>query len=238
MEGYVVFPTVMHFYARSAEQSLASSARPRRCFCAGFRAIRGFGGVFGVVSPRGRRTERGKRRVVIGLRVLQEVGPFVRDCETERLVEVLPVVVCPGGGTVLVMVPMWYFVVVGSTRGWCPEHGHAGGEVFFTFFGLVQLKVGSAYELSSLSHLKLNVVHRRIHGRRDLKGDVCVRRVSASMVYLWWLGNECARGWKTDTSRRHWSPASPVFPVSHFRELRLESLKVLGMGLQLCGLQV
>ncbi|MQL93651.1 hypothetical protein Taro_026296, partial [Colocasia esculenta] len=26
------------------------------------------------------------------------VGPFIRDCVTERLVEVLPVVVCPGGG--------------------------------------------------------------------------------------------------------------------------------------------
>ncbi|MQL96140.1 hypothetical protein Taro_028812 [Colocasia esculenta] len=32
------------------------------------------------------------------------VGPFVRDCETERLVDVLPVVVCPGSGTVLVVV--------------------------------------------------------------------------------------------------------------------------------------
>ncbi|MQM05681.1 hypothetical protein Taro_038495, partial [Colocasia esculenta] len=36
----------------------------------------------------------------------------------------------------------------------------------------------------------------------------------------------------------YWSPASPVFPVPHFRELRPESLKVPGMGLQLCGLQV
>ncbi|MQL92147.1 hypothetical protein Taro_024766 [Colocasia esculenta] len=29
-----------------------------------------------------------------------------------------------------------------------------------------------------------------------------------------------------------------MFPVSHFRELGLKSLKVPGMGLQLCGLQV
>ncbi|MQM17012.1 hypothetical protein Taro_049978 [Colocasia esculenta] len=41
-----------------------------------------------------------------------------------------------------------------------------------------------------------------------------------------------------NTSRRHWSLASPVFPVPHFRELGLESLKVPGLGLQLCGLQV
>ncbi|MQL97198.1 hypothetical protein Taro_029885, partial [Colocasia esculenta] len=41
-----------------------------------------------------------------------------------------------------------------------------------------------------------------------------------------------ARGWGTDTSRRHWSPATLVFPVPHFRELGRESLKVLGMGLQ------
>ncbi|MQM03411.1 hypothetical protein Taro_036191 [Colocasia esculenta] len=47
-----------------------------------------------------------------------------------------------------------------------------------------------------------------------------------------------ARGWGTDTSRRHWSPASPVFPVSHFWELGPESLKVPGLDLQLCGLQV
>ncbi|MQM15857.1 hypothetical protein Taro_048805 [Colocasia esculenta] len=36
----------------------------------------------------------------------------------------------------------------------------------------------------------------------------------------------------------YWSPASPVFPVPHFRELGPESLRVPGMGLQLCGLQV
>ncbi|MQM11906.1 hypothetical protein Taro_044822 [Colocasia esculenta] len=36
----------------------------------------------------------------------------------------------------------------------------------------------------------------------------------------------------------YWSPASLVFLVPHFRELGLESLKVLGMDLQLCGLQV
>ncbi|MQL71584.1 hypothetical protein Taro_003920 [Colocasia esculenta] len=41
------------------------------------------------------------------------VEPFVRDYETKRLVEVLPVVVCPGGGTILVVVPLWYLVVVG-----------------------------------------------------------------------------------------------------------------------------
>ncbi|MQM19363.1 hypothetical protein Taro_052367 [Colocasia esculenta] len=29
------------------------------------------------------------------------------------LVEVLPVVVCPGGGMILVVVPLWYLVVVG-----------------------------------------------------------------------------------------------------------------------------
>ncbi|MQM01391.1 hypothetical protein Taro_034146 [Colocasia esculenta] len=37
----------------------------------------------------------------------------------------------------------------------------------------------------------------------------------------------------TDTDSRHWSPASP-FPVPHSRVLRPETLKVPGMGLQLC----
>ncbi|MQM17160.1 hypothetical protein Taro_050128 [Colocasia esculenta] len=41
-----------------------------------------------------------------------------------------------------------------------------------------------------------------------------------------------------DTSRRHWSPASLMFPVPHFRELEPESIKVPGMGLHLRGLQV
>ncbi|MQM14899.1 hypothetical protein Taro_047834, partial [Colocasia esculenta] len=40
----------------------------------------------------------------------------------------------------------------------------------------------------------------------------------------------------TDTSSRHWSPASP-FPVPHSSEPRPGSLEVLGMGLRPCGLQ-
>ncbi|MQM01170.1 hypothetical protein Taro_033912 [Colocasia esculenta] len=79
----------------------------------GSRVIWHLGVVFGVVSLRGRRTEWGKLRVIVSLHVLREVGPFVRDCETERLVEVLPVVVCPGSGTILVVDPWWYLVVVG-----------------------------------------------------------------------------------------------------------------------------
>ncbi|MQM21266.1 hypothetical protein Taro_054303, partial [Colocasia esculenta] len=39
-------------------------------------------------------------------------------------------------------------------------------------------------------------------------------------------------------AKTYWSPASPVFPVPHFRELVPESLRVPGMGLQLGGLQV
>ncbi|MQL90034.1 hypothetical protein Taro_022621 [Colocasia esculenta] len=183
----------------------------RRSCCGEYRAIWRVRVVFGVVSPRGRHTERGRRRVVIGLHVLHEaeyggpapipeylssrvpqvlcepgtlvlgvcpdtmctievcvvfldtltpvfelyvrlrgdqarvpkgarhgpaavwspgvvlvslhyclacacgvaVGPFVRDCKTERLVEVLSVVVCPGGDTILVVVRLWYLVVVG-----------------------------------------------------------------------------------------------------------------------------
>ncbi|MQL89553.1 hypothetical protein Taro_022135, partial [Colocasia esculenta] len=46
-----------------------------------------------------------------------------------------------------------------------------------------------------------------------------------------------ALGWGTDTSRRT-GPQLVLFPVPHFRELGSESLKVPGMGLQLCGLQV
>ncbi|MQM02567.1 hypothetical protein Taro_035333 [Colocasia esculenta] len=44
------------------------------------------------------------------------------------------------------------------------------------------------------------------------------------------------RGWGTDTSRRT-GPQLVLFPVPHFRELGPESLKVSGLGLQLCGLQ-
>ncbi|MQM21548.1 hypothetical protein Taro_054589 [Colocasia esculenta] len=40
----------------------------------------------------------------------------------------------------------------------------------------------------------------------------------------------------TDTSSRHWSPASP-FPVPHSSELGPGSLEVLGMGLSPCGPQ-
>ncbi|MQL87626.1 hypothetical protein Taro_020171, partial [Colocasia esculenta] len=41
----------------------------------------------------------------------------------------------------------------------------------------------------------------------------------------------------TDTSSRHWSPASP-FPVPHSSEPGPGSLEVPGMGLRPCGLQV
>ncbi|MQM23934.1 hypothetical protein Taro_057004, partial [Colocasia esculenta] len=41
----------------------------------------------------------------------------------------------------------------------------------------------------------------------------------------------------TDTSSRHWSPASP-FAVPHSRGPRLGSPEVSGMGLRPCGLQV
>ncbi|MQM05359.1 hypothetical protein Taro_038169 [Colocasia esculenta] len=33
----------------------------------------------------------------------------------DRFVEVLPIVVCPGGGTILVVDPWWYLVVVGKS---------------------------------------------------------------------------------------------------------------------------
>ncbi|MQM13740.1 hypothetical protein Taro_046666, partial [Colocasia esculenta] len=36
--------------------------------------------------------------------------PLVVACVCDRLVEVLPVVVCPGGGAILVVVPLWYLV--------------------------------------------------------------------------------------------------------------------------------
>ncbi|MQM19420.1 hypothetical protein Taro_052425, partial [Colocasia esculenta] len=44
-----------------------------------------------------------------------------------------------------------------------------------------------------------------------------------------------ARGWGYGHKWTYWSPASPVFPVRHFRELGPESLKVPGMGLRGCG---
>ncbi|MQL90426.1 hypothetical protein Taro_023017, partial [Colocasia esculenta] len=113
---------------RSAEQSSASSARLGEATAVDFRAIRSSGGVFGALSPRGRLMEWGRGCAVVGSRVLREgvvlvglhcslacacgatVGPFVRDCETERG---LAVVVCPGGGTILVVVSLWYLMVVG-----------------------------------------------------------------------------------------------------------------------------
>ncbi|MQM12393.1 hypothetical protein Taro_045310 [Colocasia esculenta] len=68
----------------------------------GFRAIWHWGVVSDALSPRGRHMDRGRRRAVVGLRVLckgvvlvglhcslacacrAEVGPFIRDYETER----------------------------------------------------------------------------------------------------------------------------------------------------------
>ncbi|MQM05262.1 hypothetical protein Taro_038070 [Colocasia esculenta] len=47
------------------------------------------------------------------------VGPSIRDYETERLVEVLLVAVCPGGGTILVVDPWLYLMVVGVEVDWC-----------------------------------------------------------------------------------------------------------------------
>ncbi|MQM11185.1 hypothetical protein Taro_044088 [Colocasia esculenta] len=133
-----------------------------------------------MLSPRGRHTERGKCRVVIGLRVLREAlvehvvcmlftwelgpeslkvpGMGLQLCGLQvwcwlastilwpycvvvegqldlssvtarlrgsscvvlsRLVEVLPVVVCPGGGMILVVDPWWYLVVVVVEVDWC-----------------------------------------------------------------------------------------------------------------------
>ncbi|MQM06053.1 hypothetical protein Taro_038873, partial [Colocasia esculenta] len=48
------------------------------------------------------------------------VGPFVRDCETERWFLCCVVRVCHGGGIVVVVVPWWYLVVVGVEVELCP----------------------------------------------------------------------------------------------------------------------
>ncbi|MQL98951.1 hypothetical protein Taro_031667 [Colocasia esculenta] len=82
-----------------AQQALLDQGRLLRRIC---WAIWHFRVVFGTLSPRGRRMERGRRRAVVGLCVLRKgvvlvglhcslacaygaaVGPFVRDYETER----------------------------------------------------------------------------------------------------------------------------------------------------------
>ncbi|MQL81433.1 hypothetical protein Taro_013897 [Colocasia esculenta] len=45
---------------------------------------------------------------------LQLCGLQVVACVCDLLVDVLPVVVCPGGGTVLVVVSWWYHMEVGT----------------------------------------------------------------------------------------------------------------------------
>ncbi|MQM02288.1 hypothetical protein Taro_035052 [Colocasia esculenta] len=125
------------------------------------RAIWRVGVVFSVVSLRGRRTERGKRRVIIILPVLREgvvlvglhcslallcgcgavVGPFVCDCKTERLVEVLPIVVCPGGGTILVVDPWWYLVVVGVKVDLCSVEVCGMMPVLLPYVGRLPMKL-------------------------------------------------------------------------------------------------
>ncbi|MQM15613.1 hypothetical protein Taro_048560 [Colocasia esculenta] len=57
-----------------AFRAVASSTRPREVAAAVLQAIRWFGGVFGALSPRGRRVERGRRRAVFGLSVPREAG--------------------------------------------------------------------------------------------------------------------------------------------------------------------
>ncbi|MQM16505.1 hypothetical protein Taro_049462 [Colocasia esculenta] len=68
------------------------------------RAIQSSGGVFGVLSPRGRRTEQGKCRLVIGLRVLREgwLRFYPLWC-----------------ALVLLRYWMWYLVIVGVEVNWC-----------------------------------------------------------------------------------------------------------------------
>ncbi|MQM06135.1 hypothetical protein Taro_038954, partial [Colocasia esculenta] len=66
----------------------------------------------------------------------------------------------------------------------------------------------------------------RLRERRQWVSDTCLSLVTCSALVV---GG-------TDTSSRHWSPASP-FPVPHSSEPRPGSLEVLGMGLRPCGPQ-
>ncbi|MQL99865.1 hypothetical protein Taro_032595 [Colocasia esculenta] len=101
------------------------------------------------------------------------------------------------------------------------------GEVFFAFFKLVQLKVGSACELNSLSCLKRDGVHRLIHVGYP---RFCVSQARVFVVLGVCRGIVCT----TEVCVVFLDTLTPVFEL----ELRPESLKVLGMDLQLCGLQV
>ncbi|MQL75479.1 hypothetical protein Taro_007848 [Colocasia esculenta] len=69
-----------------------------------FEVIWRFIGVLIALSTRGRCIEQRKRRVVASLCILREVGPFVRDCETERLFLCCVVRVCHDVGTIVVVV--------------------------------------------------------------------------------------------------------------------------------------
>ncbi|MQL77775.1 hypothetical protein Taro_010182 [Colocasia esculenta] len=92
--SYVTFRSRWEGMSRSQLRSVFNLGRPNRAQQAlfgqgeeifvGSWGIRGFGVVFGVVSPRGRGTERGKRRGIAVLRILHEVSHF-RELGPESL---------------------------------------------------------------------------------------------------------------------------------------------------------
>ncbi|MQM00732.1 hypothetical protein Taro_033480 [Colocasia esculenta] len=75
---------------------------------------------------------------------------------------------------------------------------------------------------------RLLELYVRLRERRQWDSDYCTCLLVTCSALL--VGG-------TDTSCRHWSPASP-FPMPHSRGPSPGSLEVSGMGLQSCGLQV
>ncbi|MQM13332.1 hypothetical protein Taro_046256, partial [Colocasia esculenta] len=172
------------------------------------------------------------------------VGPFVRDCETERLVEVLPVMVCPGGGTILVVDPWWYLVLVGVEVDWCSvETSGAMLVLLFLFHSGIGVSSPQVVRLCGPEGWAQRA-HRFSIYERD-RGWRRILNATALGVAFWllsWSGHplhvrrmSCV-GRPTDVDHGKATAFSVAFRSR--RELGPESLKVPGMGLQLCGLQV
>ncbi|MQM10996.1 hypothetical protein Taro_043897 [Colocasia esculenta] len=155
--------------------------------------------------------------------VLTRALPLMVACVCDSLVEVLPIVVCPGGGTVLVVVSWWYLVevVLGVAFGLRPHsslHLHVRRVSRAGRHADVGLGKATPYYVTFKLTRHVRLLDRDMSGCCDQKATVAyvattVERAcgvllverAVSILFTWELGPE--------------------------------SLKVPGMGLQLCGLQ-
>ncbi|MQL76975.1 hypothetical protein Taro_009377 [Colocasia esculenta] len=166
-----------------------------------------------MLSPRGRRTERGKRRVIA---ILREA-----------------IVVCPSGGTVLVVVLLWYLVKVVRLRG--PIDWAQSAHRF------------SAYERDKGVRRVLNATALVVAfylSTEMLSSSAYAQRHNCTEA-LWWylvIVGTCTLCGYQFLVLRYVSVFSggvvELCSVEVVWELGTKSLMVPGMGLQLCGLQV